>query len=49
MEYNELVKKAHSIQTTDTSDLVEKTDYDTKINEIKRKILNRNHDKYIIT
>ena len=30
-EYNEFVKKLDAIQTTDTSDLVKKTDYDTKI------------------
>ena len=29
-EYNELVKKINAIQTTDTSNLVKKTDYDTK-------------------
>ena len=36
-EYNELVKKVSNINTTDTSDLVIKTDYITKINEIKKK------------
>ena len=31
------------------SNLVKKTDCNTKINEIKKKIINRDHDKYIIT
>ena len=38
-EYNELFKKVNPIQTTDTSNLVKKTDYDTKIGEIEKKIL----------
>ena len=29
--------------------LVQKTDYDTKITEIEKKSINRNHDKYITT
>ena len=32
-EYNVLVKKVYAIQTTDTSDLVKKIDYNTKSNE----------------
>ena len=32
-EYNELVKNVNAIQTTDTSDLVKKIDYNTKSNE----------------
>ena len=31
------------------STLVKKTDYKTKINEIKKKITEHNHDKYITT
>ena len=31
------------------SNLVTKTDYNTKINEIEKKITNHNHDKYITT
>ena len=31
---NELVKKVKAIQTTDNSNLVEKNDYNRKINEI---------------
>ena len=48
-EYNELVKKFNNISTTGTSDLVEKTDYSVKINEIEKKITVHNHDKYITT
>ena len=36
-EYNELVKKANNFNTTDTSDLVKKADYNTKHND-KEKI-----------
>ena len=42
-----LVKKVNARQTTDNSYLVEKTDYNTKINEISKKKLN--HDKYYTT
>ena len=31
------------------SNLVEKTDYSTKINEIEGKIIDHNHDKYTTT
>ena len=31
-EYNELTKKSNNIETTDTSDLVTKAGYSTKIN-----------------
>ena len=31
------------------SNLVKKTDYDTKISEIEKKVANHNHDKYITT
>ena len=48
-EYNELVKKVNNINTTDTSDLVKKTNYNTKINEIEKKISDNNHEKYITT
>ena len=47
-EYNELVKKVNNINTTDISDLVKMSDYNTKINEIEKKITHHNHDKYII-
>ena len=46
-EYNELVTKPNAIQTTDTSNLVKKADYNTKINEIEEK--KPNHGKYITT
>ena len=44
-----MVKKVNVIQTTDTSNLVKKADYDTKIYEIEKKILDRDHNKYITT
>ena len=31
------------------SNLVKKTDYDTKVNGIKKNIIDHNHDKYITT
>ena len=31
------------------SNLVKKTDYDTKVNEIEKKISDHTHDKYITT
>ena len=37
--YNELFRKVNPIQTTDTSILVKKSNYDTKIGEIEKKIL----------
>ena len=38
-EYNGLVKKVANINITDTSDLVRKTDSNTKINEIEIEIM----------
>ena len=35
-EHDELVKKVNAIKTTDTSKLVQKTDYNTKIYEIEK-------------
>ena len=35
-EYDELVKKVNTLQTTDTSDLVKKADYNIKLNEIEK-------------
>ena len=35
-----MVKKVNAIQTIDTSDLVKKADYNTKIEEIDKKISN---------
>ena len=48
-KYDELVKKFNAIQTTNTINLLEKTDYDTKIGEIEKKILSNNHGKYNTT
>ena len=33
----------------DASSLVKKTDYNTKITEIEKKLTNHNHDQYITT
>ena len=33
----------------DVSNLVRKTDYDTKISETEKKLTDHNHDKYITT
>ena len=43
------VRKVNAIQTTGTSNLVNKADYSTKTTEIDKKILDHNHDKIIIT
>ena len=37
------------MQTTDMSDLVKKGEYNTKIAEIEKKILDHDHDKYATT
>ena len=42
-----MVKKEHNIKTIDSSDLVKKTDYATKINEIEKKINDNDQGKYI--
>ena len=42
---NELAKKVNAIQTNDTTNLVKKADYTTKIQDIENKI--PDHDKYI--
>ena len=44
---NDVVKKINDIKTTDTSDLVDKADYGTKIDKIEKKILYHVHDIYI--
>ena len=46
--YDELVKKADTIETTDTSNVVKNTDRNIKISENINKILDHDHDKYII-
>ena len=47
--YDALVKKLIAIQTTDTSNLLLKADYNTEIAKIKMKILDHDHSKYITT
>ena len=48
--HDELVlKKVNAIQTTDTSNLVKKAGYNTKIAEIEKKILVHDYGKYITT
>ena len=47
---DELAEKFNPIQTTDTNNLVRKADYDSEISEIKKKILDHDHNsKYVIT
>ena len=46
-EYDELIKKVKNINTTDTSDLVKNTDYNTKIIGSEKNITDHDHDKYI--
>ena len=36
-EYDELVKNINNDKTTDTTNLIKKTDYDTKINQFGKK------------
>ena len=43
------LKTIGTIQITDTSNLVKKLDYGTKIREIEKKILDRDNSKYITT
>ena len=47
-EYIELVKKGNANQTADTSNLAKKTDFNSKISEIEKKITT-DHDNYITT
>ena len=46
-KYDKLVKKVNIIETTDTSDLFKKADYNEKIGEIEPKILDHYYDKDI--
>ena len=48
-EHNDLVEKVNNINTTDTSDLVKKPDYNTKINETEKKVTDRDHSNTYIT
>ena len=43
--YHKLVNKVSAFQTSDTSDLIKEADFNTKIDEIEKKI--PIHDKYI--
>ena len=45
--YDELVKKVNDTQINDTSNLVKKSDYITKIDEFEKAI--PDHDQYITT
>ena len=45
--YDELAENVHVIQTTDTCDLVLKADYNTKIAETEKKMLDQDHDIHI--
>ena len=47
--YDKIVKKVNVIQAVDANNLVKKTDYETKISEIEKKILGHDYPKYIIT
>ena len=42
--HNELVQKLNVCKSTDTSDLVKKAHYDTKIGEIENEITDHDHD-----
>ena len=46
-EYDELIKKADAIQTTDTSNLAHEADYDTKFNKVLKRFTDYGHAKYI--
>ena len=46
-KYDKLVKKANIIETTDTSNLFKKADYNEKTGEIEPKILDHYYDKDI--
>ena len=48
-KYDKLVKKVNAIQTSDTSNLVKRNDYDTKISEVEKKVLDHDHAKYFFT
>ena len=44
-----MVKNINTIQTTYTSDLVKQADYNTKIDEIEKKKIDHDHEKYVTT
>ena len=45
--YDELVKKVNAIQTSDARNVVKKANYNTKIAEIEKKILDPDRSKFI--
>ena len=45
----ELTAFFNCIKISDVSSLVKKTNYNTKITEIEKKLTDHNHDKYITT
>ena len=45
-EYDELVKNVNNNKTTDTTNLIKKTDYDTKINQFVINLLHIKHKTY---
>ena len=47
--YDKLVEKVNAIKTTDSSNLVEKADYNAKIVEIEKTTLGHYHNKKYIT
>ena len=47
--YGILVEKVNAIQARDADNLVKKADYNTKIAETEKKILDHDHSKYITT
>ena len=44
-----MAKNVNALQTTDTSHLVKKADYDRKFSETEKEILDHNRCKYITT
>ena len=45
----DFVKKVNNINTTDTSNVIGKTDYQRKISEIENKMNNHDHTEHITT
>ena len=45
----DFVKKVNNINTTDTSNIVRKTDYQRNISEIENKMNNHDHTEHITT
>ena len=45
----DFVKKVNNINTTDTSNVIGKADYQRKINEVENKMNNHDHTEHITT